>query len=67
MMPGKHTHNPDDPLALTLTSPVDESPDDRVAHEVTKQEALCNAIDESLKAKHIADKKKCMIKLLLLS
>lgn len=66
-MPGKH-QDADDPLARALAPPPDESLEDRAAREAKEQEAvrISNAIDESIKAEKLAEKKKRMVKLLLL-
>lgn len=67
MMPGRH-HDSDDPLSRALAPPPDESPEERAAREAKEQEAvrISNAIDESLKAEKLAEKRKRMVKLLLL-
>jgi len=69
MIPGKHTApDADDPLARALAPPADESPGERAAREARELEAVrvSEAIDESLKAERVAERKKRMVKLLLL-
>ncbi|KAF8496980.1 guanine nucleotide binding protein, alpha subunit [Gautieria morchelliformis] len=67
MLPAKR-QDPDDPLTRALAPPPDESPHARAAREAMEQEALrvSNAIDDALKAERLAEKKKRMVKLLLL-
>lgn len=59
---------PDDPFALVLAPPPNETPEERAAREAKEQEALrvSNAIDESLKAEKAAEKRKKIVRLLLL-
>lgn len=69
-MPGRAAHagERDDPLALVMAPPPDETPEERVLRLAREDEArrISEAIDESLKQERQQLKRRKVVKLLLL-
>ena len=58
----------DDPLAAVMAPPLDETPDERAVRLQREDEArrISDAIDESIKQERLMQKRKKVVKLLLL-
>ncbi len=58
----------DDPLAAVMAPPPDETPDERAVRVQREEEArrISDAIDESIKQERLLQKRKKVVKLLLL-
>ncbi|KAF8520924.1 G-alpha-domain-containing protein [Hysterangium stoloniferum] len=67
-MPSKLRPASPDPITVALQPPANETPEQRAEREAREQEALrvSNAIDESLKAERAAERRKRVVRLLLL-